>query len=72
MIYGRDGRSSNGMNAQTEEKSWKFVHPYHGLFRMVSVTPTNAEVVLIDWPNDDSILVSLKRVRPCYKELPDI
>ena len=28
--------------------------------------------MLVDRPNDDPIFVSLKRVRPCYEELPDI
>ena len=39
---------------------------------MVSVTPTNAKVVLVDKPDEDSIFVLLTRVRPCYDELPDI
>ena len=39
---------------------------------MVSVTLTNAEVVLVDKPDEDSIFVLLMRVRPCYDELPDI
>ena len=43
-------------------KSWKFVRPYHGPFRVVSITPTNAEVVLVDKSDEDTIFVLLKRV----------
>ena len=60
------------MPGDIQGKSWKFARPYHGPFRVVSVTSTNAEVVLVDRPTDDPIFVSLKRVRPCYEELPDI
>lgn len=52
-------------------KYWKFARSYRGPFRVVSVTPTNAEVVLVDRPNDDPLFMSLKRVRPCYEELSD-
>ena len=60
------------MPGEVKGKSRKFARPYHGPFRVVSVTPTNAEVVLVDKPDEDTIFVSLKRVRPCYEELPDI
>ena len=60
------------MPGEVKGKSWKFARPHHGPFRVVSVTPTNAEVVLVDKPDEDTIFVSLKRVRPCYEELPDI
>ena len=36
------------------------------------VSPTNVEVVLVVKPDEDTIFVSLKRVRPCYEELPDV
>ena len=45
---------------------------YHGPYRVVTVTGTNAEVHLVDDPTADSIFVSLDRVKPCYPELPDI
>ena len=35
-----------------------------------SLTPTNAEVKLIDKPDSNSIFAALNRVRFCYPELP--
>ena len=58
------------MPGEIKGKSWKFARPYHGPYRVVPVTPTNAEVVLVDRLNDDPILVL--QIRPCYEELPDI
>ena len=46
--------------------------PYFRPYRILNVTPTNAEVRLIDKPDDQPIFVSLDRVRPCYVELPDV
>ena len=59
------------MPAELHGKTWKFAHPFHGPFRVLSLTPTNAEVRLIDEPRSDSMFVSLSRVRPSYEELPD-
>ena len=59
------------MPAELQGKTWKFARPFHGPFRVLSLTPTNAEVRLIDEPRSDSMFVSLSRVRPCYEELPD-
>ena len=36
---------------------------------MLSLTPTNAEVSFIDRPDEESIFVSLDRVRLCYPEM---
>lgn len=36
---------------------------------MVSLSPTNAEVRLVDVPHSKSIYVSLNRVRSCFEEL---
>ena len=36
------------------------------------MTPTIAEVQLIDQPGADSIFVSLSRVYPCYSEIADL
>ena len=52
-------------------KSAKFARPFFGPYRVISITPTNAEVRLIDRPGDATMFVSLSRVRPCYEELPD-
>ena len=51
-------------------KAWKLARPFYGPYRVISLTPTNAEVKLIDKPNSDSIFVALNRVRFCYPELP--
>ena len=59
------------MPSELQGKTWKFARPYHGPFRVLNVTPTNAEVRLVDDPKSDSMFVSLTRVRPCHDELPD-
>ena len=60
------------MKGTIKGKAWKFSRPYHGPYRVVTVTGSNAEVRLVDDPAADSIFVSLDRVKPCYPELPDI
>ena len=60
------------MPHEVRGNAWKFARPFHGPYRVVSLTPTNAEVRLVDQPNDDSIFVSLNRVRRCYDELPNV
>ena len=52
-------------------KAAKLARPFFGPYRIVNVTSTNAEVRLVDKPDDPTIFVSLDRVRPCYSELPD-
>ena len=42
--------------------------PFHGPFRVLAVTPTNAEVRLVDNPKAASIFVALDRVRLCFPE----
>ena len=39
---------------------------------MIIVTPTNAEVLLVDDPKAEPIFVSRERIKPCYPELPDV
>ena len=51
-------------------KDWKLASPFYGPYHVLSLTPTNAEVKLIDKPDSDSIFVALNRVRLCYPELP--
>ena len=52
-------------------KNWKLARPYHGPFRILSLTPTNAEVQLIEKPGDPSLFVALSRLRRCYPEMTD-
>ena len=52
-------------------KAAKLARPYFSPYRIMSITSTNAEVRLVDKPDDPTIFVSLSRVRPCYSELPD-
>jgi len=67
-----NSRTCDGAYAkEVQGTTWKFARPFHGPFRVVSLTPTNADVRLIDEPRSDSMFVSLSRVRPCYGELPD-
>ena len=51
--------------------TWKLARPFYGPYRIVDLTPTNAEVRLIDKPEDPTIFVTLNRARLCYPELPD-
>ena len=44
---------------EVKGKAWKLARP------------NNAEVVLVDRPQDPAIFVSLDHVRPCYAELSD-
>ena len=50
-------------------KNWKLARPYHGPFRILSLTPTNAEVKLIEKSGDPSLFVALGRLRKCYPEM---
>ena len=54
------------MPGDVSGKTWKLARPYHGLFRILSLTPTNAEVQLIENPGDPSLLSRLMR---CYPEM---
>ena len=60
------------MPGEIQGATWKLARPFHGPYRVVSLTPTNAEVVLVDKPKEPSIFVSLSRIRLCYEEMPDI
>ena len=57
--------------SEVQGRTWKFARPFHGLFRVLSLTPTNVEVRLVDEPKSESLFVSLSRVRKCHDELPD-
>ena len=56
---------------EIKEKSWKLARPYFDPYTVVSLTPTNAEVKLLQSTDDSSIFVSLDRVRLCYDEMTD-
>ena len=59
------------MPGEVKGKAWKFARPYHGPYRLLSITPTNAEVRLIDCPDEKSKFVPLDHVRSCYPEMND-
>ena len=59
------------MPGDVSGKSWKLARPYHGPFRILSLTPTNAEVQLIEKAGDPSLFVALSRLRRCYPEMTD-
>ena len=59
------------MPSEVQGRTSKFARPFHGPFRILGLTPTNAEVRLVDEPRSESFFVSLSRVRKCHDELPD-
>jgi len=54
------------MPSEIQGKEWKLASPFHGPYRVIQVTSTNAEVCLIDPPKSDSIFVALEHLRRCY------
>ena len=52
-------------------KARKFARPFHGPYRILELTPTNASVRPVDKPGEAPIFVSLDRVRRCPHEIPD-
>ena len=59
------------MPSETVGKNRKLARPYHGPYRVVHITPTNAEVRLIEHPTEPSIFVAIDRLRKCYPEQTD-
>ena len=59
------------MPAEAQGKNWKLSRPFHGPYRVLKDTPSNAEVRLVDRPGDEAIFVNLDRIRPCYPEQGD-
>ena len=59
------------MPGDLQGKDHKLARPFHGPYRVLKVTPTNAEVVLIAQPKEPSIFVALNRIRVCYPEQTD-
>ena len=60
------------MPGTVKGKAWKFARAFYSPYRIITVTPTNAEVRLVDKPDDDTIFVALDRLRSCPGELKDI
>ena len=60
------------MPGAVQGKNWKLSRPFYGPYRILSLTPTNAEIRLVDKSSDPAIFVSLNRLRPCYSELSDV
>ncbi len=56
------------MPSESQGPERKLARPFHGPYRVLGVTPANAEVVLVDRPEDECIFVALSRVRRCYAE----
>ena len=59
------------MPSETAGKDRKLARPYHGPYRVVNITPTNAEVQLIEYPSEPTIFVAIGRLRKCYPEQPN-
>lgn len=53
-------------------KAAKLARPFFGPYHVISATPTNVAVRLLDRPDDPSIFVALSRVRRYYDELPNV
>ena len=45
--------------SEVHERTWKFARPFHEPFQILSLTPTNAEVRLVDEQRSESLFVSL-------------
>ena len=60
------------MPTEAKGEKRKLARPFNGPFWVLTVTPTNAEVRLVDDPKAASIFVALDRVRMCYPEQADV
>ena len=58
------------MPGEVRGKAWKFSRPFHGPYRILELTASNASVRQVDRPQDTPIFVSLERLRMCPKEIP--
>ena len=57
------------MPKEVTGKDRKLARPFHGPFRIVNLTPTNAEVQLVERPKDSPLFVAIDRLRKCYSEM---
>ena len=78
--YDRKGRSPNFAvgdrvfllkPSEKTGEARKFARPYHGPYRIVELSPSNAYIRRVDRPQDDPIFVALQRLRRCPDEIPD-
>ena len=60
------------MPGTVKGKAWKFARAFYGPYRILTITPTNAEVRLVDKPEERSIFVALERLRTCPGEMKDV
>jgi len=49
----------------------KLTRPFHGPYRVMTVTASNAHVRRVDQPQGETIFVALERLRRCPKEVAD-
>ena len=59
------------MPKEVSGKDRKLARPFHGPFRVVSLTQTNAEVQLVVRPEDPPLFVAIDRLLKCYTEMTD-
>ena len=71
MNYHIGDRVMVHMLNESTGKTAKLARPFFCPYRVLNLTSTNAEVRLVDKPDEPSIFVPLDRVRPCYNELLD-
>ena len=71
QVYNIGDRVMVFMPSDVTGKDRKLARPYHGPFRIIDLTRTNAEVQLIGRPQDQTIFVAIDRLRRCYPELSD-
>ena len=60
------------MPGTVKGKAWKFARAFYGPYRVVALTSTNAEVRLVDKPEENTIFVALEWLRPCPGELKNV
>ena len=60
------------MPGTVKGKAWKFVRAFYGPYRILMITPTNAEVRLVDKPEERSIFVVFERLRMRPGEMKDV
>ena len=59
------------MPVKAQGENRKLARPFHSPFWVLTVTPTNGAVRLVDDRKPDPIFVALNRVRLCYPEQGD-
>ena len=59
------------MPQEVSGKDRKLARPFHGPFRIINLTPTNAEVQLVEKPEESPLFIAIDRLRKCYMEMSD-